>query len=118
MFLFSVINRSEEAWGPLAKCDDKTFNKLITTYDAKTKIKDHLKKQKKLKTFRVQFLRESRSEYFTVQAENEYGVSSAARELFKQNKDTITFKERETAGRIEWADSNIGYDRISYVKVS
>lgn len=112
--MFEVVNRSEEAWGPLAKCDDKTFNKLITTYDAKTKIKDHIKKQKKLKTYKVTFNKEWRSDQFELQAENEYELSGIAAKFFNDNFDKIGFRER---ARSKWAGEYKGYDTISYVKV-
>lgn len=112
--MFEVINRSEEAWGPLAKCDDKTFNKLITTYDAKTKIKDHIKKQKKLKTYKVTFNKEWRSDQFELQAENDWEIGAIAALYFKENQDKIGFKEQP---RGKWAGEYKGYDTISYVKV-
>lgn len=114
MYLFNVINRSEEAWGPLAKCDDKTFNKLITSYDAKTKIKDHIKKQKKLKTYKVSFKKEWRSDQFELQAENDWEIGAVAAQYFKENEDKIGFKEQP---RGKWAGEYKGYDAISYVKV-
>ena len=112
--MFEVINRSEESWGPLAKCDDKTFTKLINELDAKTKIKDHLKKQKKLKTYKVFFKKEWFSDQFELQAENDWEISAVAAQYFKENQDKIGFKEQS---RSQWADSYKGYDSISYVKV-
>ena len=112
--MFSVMNRSEESWGPLAKCDDKTFSKLINQLDAKAKIKDHLRKQKKLKTYKVSFIRQLETDQFEVQAEDDYSVSSAARELFRESKDSMEFKMKP-AGK--WAGDYEGYDRLRYVKV-
>ena len=112
--MFEVINRSEESWGPLAKCDDKTFTKLINERDAKTKIKNHLKKQKKLKTYKVSFIRELETDQFEVQAEDEYNVSRVARELFRENKDSMEFKMKPVG---KWAGDYEGYDRLRYVKV-
>lgn len=112
--MFEVVSRSEEAWGPLAKCDDQTFSKLIGGYDAKTKIKDHIKKQKKLKKYKVSFLKEWYTEQFIIEAENDWEIGSAARAYFKQNEDKIGFKEK---GRSQWAGEYNGYDSIRYVKV-
>lgn len=112
--LLNVKNRSPESWGPLAQCDDKTFNKLINALDAKTKIKDHLKKVKKLKTYKVRFKKVWESDYFEIQAENDYSVGSAARAYFKANESKIGFKEQP---RSKWADGYAGYDTLSYVKV-
>lgn len=111
--MFEVANRSEESWGPLAKCDDKTFNKMINQLDAKTKIKDHLKKQKKLKTYKVSFIKELETDQVELQAESDWEIGSVAAAYFKENEDKIGFKER---ARSKWSD-NTGYDSISYVKV-
>ena len=112
--MFEVIHRSEEAWGPLAKCDDKTFDMLINQPNAKTMIKDHLKKQKKLKTYKVSFIKQWHSGQFEVQAESDWDVSSVAAQYFKENQDKIGFKEQP---RSKWAGEYKGYDTISYVKV-
>ena len=82
--------------------------------DAKTKIKDHLKKQKKLKTYKVSFIRELETDQFEVQAIDDYNVSSAARELFRENKDSMEFKMKPVG---KWAGDYEGYDRLRYVKV-
>jgi hypothetical protein len=113
--LLNVKNRSPESWGPLAQCDDKTFNKLINALDAKTKIKDHIKKVKKLKTYKVSFKKEWRSDQFEIQAESDWDIGSAARAYFKEHGDKIGFKEQE---RGKWAGEYAGYDSISYVKVT
>lgn len=112
--MFEVKSRSEESWGPLAKCDDKTFSKLISELDAKTKIKDHLKKQKKLKTYKVTFKKVWISDTFEIQAESEYSVQTVAKQYFKQNEQSIGFREQ---ARNQWADGYAGYDTLSYVKV-
>lgn len=112
--MFEVANRSEEAWGPLAKCDDKTFSRLINQLDAKAKIKDHLKKQKKLKKYKIYFIKELRSDSFEIMAEDEYDVSSKAKQFFKENENTIGFVEKP---RGKWAGEYEGYDKLSYVKV-
>ena len=112
--MIEVKNRTEESWGPLAKCDDKTFNRLINTLDAKTKIKDHIKKQKKLKTYKVTFEKRWKSEQFEIQAESDWDIGSAARAYFKEHGDKIGFKEQD---RSKWAGGYDGYDAISYVKV-
>lgn len=112
--MIKVANRSEESWGPLAKCDDKTFNKLINTLDAKNKIKDHLKKQKKLKTYSVSFEKHLYTKSFELQADDTYNLSSVAREFFKNNKDSIEFIEKQTG---KWADSYNGYDTFRFVKI-
>ena len=112
--MFEVANRSEESWGPLAKCDDKTFSRLINQLDAKAKIKDHLKKQKKLKKYKIYFIKELRSDSFEIMAEDEYDVSSKAKQFFKENENTIGFVEKP---RGKWAGDYAGYDKLSYVKV-
>ncbi len=112
--MFEVKSRSEESWGPLAKCGDREFTKLINQLDAKTKIKDHLKKQKKLKTYKVSFIRELETDQFEVQAPDDYSVSSVARQLFRESKDSMEFKMKP-AGK--WAGDYEGYDRLRYVKV-
>lgn len=112
--MIEVKNRSEASWGPLAKCEERDFNKIINNRKSNTKdlIKNQIKKQKKLKTYKVTFLKEWHSDSFEIQAENEYDVSSKAREYFVEHRDKIGFKERP---RNKWADS--GYDKLSYVKV-
>lgn len=114
--MFEVKARSEESWGLLASCDDGVFNKIINDRKGSTKevIKTHIKKQKKLKKYRVQFLKESRTDYFVVEAESDYDVSSVAREFFKKNKDTMEFKEKQPS---KWAGNDLEYDRLSYVKM-
>ena len=114
--MIEVKNRSEESWGPLAKCDEKDFNKLVNNRRSNTKelIKNKLKQQKKLKTYKVTFLKEWCSDQFEILAENEYDVSNKAREYFKEHKDEIGFKETP---RGKWAGDYEGYDRLSYVKV-
>jgi hypothetical protein len=112
--MFEVKSRSEEAWGPLAKCDDKTFEKLINGRDAKDAIKNHIKKQKKLKTYKVTFKKVWNSASFEIQAESDYHVQTVAKQYFKQNEESIGFKEQ---ARNQWADGYAGYDSLSYVKV-
>lgn len=109
-----VKNRSPESWGPLARCDDKTFNGLINQFNAKTKIKSHLKHQKKLKTYKVTFTKTWESDTFELQAESDWDISAVAREYWKANEGNIGFKEKP---RGQWADSYRGYDSIQYVKV-
>lgn len=113
--MIEVKNRSEESWGPLAACDDATFNRMINDRQepTKTQIKEHIKRQKKLKKYRVSFIKELVSEEYEIMAESEYEVSSAARQFFKENKDTIDFKMKPVS---KWAGDD-GYDRLSYVKV-
>lgn len=115
--MFEVINRSEEAWGPLAKVDEKTFNKIISELDAKTKIKDHLKKQKKLKTYKVTFIKQLVTDQFEIQAESDWDVGSAAREFFKENKETIEFKLKPKSSWELKAGTAVDYDQIQHVKV-
>lgn len=116
--MFKVKNRSEEAWGPLAdhKCSDIQFIQLIssTTGTTKTEIKNYIARQKRLKKYKVTFIRELHSDPIEVMSDSEYGVSNRARDYFLENKENIEFKlkpvPRSNAG-------NAGYDRISYVKV-
>ncbi len=112
--MFEVINRSEESWGPLAKCDIKTFNKLINSVHAKDDIKAFVKKQKKLKTYKVTFKKVWNSDTFEIQAESDWDVQTAAKQYFKQNEQSIGFREQT---RNQWADGYAGYDTLSYVKV-
>ena len=113
--MFETIARSEEAWGPLAKVNDKVFKELIDQPYAKDAIKEHIKKQKKLKTYKVSFIKQWESDTFEIQAENQYAVERAAAVYFKENESKIGFKEKE---RSRWADSYRGYDSIRYVKTS
>jgi hypothetical protein len=112
--MFEVVNRSEESWGPLAKCDDKTFTKLINGRHAKDEIKAFVKKQKKLKTYKVTFKKVWNSDTFEIQAEDDYSLSTAAKQYFKQNEQSIGFREQT---RNQWADGYAGYDTFSYTKV-
>lgn len=114
--MIEVKNRSVESWGPLADCDDKMFNVLINERRerAKDHIKVYLKRQKKLKKYKVAFIKELVSDDYEILAEDEYGVSSAARLFFKENKDSIEFKMKPTS---KWAGDNEGYERLRYTKV-
>jgi len=110
-----VRNRSIESWGPLAGTDEKTFNKVINGRDAKNNLKSLIKKQKKLKTYKVTFIKQLVSDQFEVQAETDYDVSSQARLFFNENKDNIKFSEKTLT---VWESKyHNGYDQISYVKV-
>lgn len=111
--MFEVKNRSVESWGPLATVDQEHFDKLLTKLNARDKIKDLVKKQKKLKTYKVTFTKEWRSDQFELQAEGDWEVSAVAAEFFKNNFDKIGFKEKP---RVHWAGEYKGYDTISYVK--
>ncbi|CAB4143711.1 hypothetical protein UFOVP447_215 [uncultured Caudovirales phage] len=112
--MFEVMNRSEESWGPLAKVDQKVFDRLLSKPNARDEVKSFLKKQKKLKTYRVSFKKEWYSEEFQLQAESDWQIGNVAREYFKANQDKIGFKERN---RGKWAGDYAGYDSLSYVKV-
>ena len=114
--MIEVKSRSEESWGPLAKTGEREFKSMINNRSGCTKdlIKDHLKKQKKLKTYKVTFEKRWKSDTFEIQAESDWDIGSAARAYFKEHGDKIGFKEQE---RGKWADSYSGYDAISYVKV-
>jgi hypothetical protein len=110
--MIEVKNRSPESWGPLAKCGDAEFNRIINNRKGNTK--DPIKKVKKLKTYKVQFKKVWLSDYFEIQAQDDYSVSTAAKQYFKQNEQSIGFKEQ---ARNQWADGYAGYDTMSYVKV-
>jgi hypothetical protein len=112
--MFEVKNRTVESWGPLANVDQKVFDKLLSKHNARDEVKSFVKKQKKLKTYKVSFRKEWLSDQFELQAENDYDVSTVAREYFKANHDKIGFKEKP---RGRWAGEYEGYDAISYVKV-
>jgi hypothetical protein len=110
--MFEVKSRSVESWGPLASVSESKFNHILNSRHGSTK--DMIKKLKKLKTYKITFKKEWYSDSFEIQAENEYDVSSKAREYFKDNADKIGFKEKP---RGKWAGDYAGYDSISYVKV-
>ncbi len=110
--MIEVKSRSANSWGPLAKCSDAEFNRIINNTKGNTK--DLIKKVKKLKTYKVQFKKVWLSDYFEIQAENDYSVGSAALIYFKANEDKIGFKEQP---RSRWADSYAGYDTLSFTKV-
>ncbi len=116
MIMIEVKNRSVESWGPLADCDDKIFNAMINERRerAKDHIKVYLKRQSKLKKYKVAFIKELVSDQFEILAEDEYGVSSAARQYFKENKDNIEFKMKPAS---KWVTDGDGYDRLQYTKV-
>ena len=82
--MIEVKSRSAESWGPLSsdKCSDMLFKQIINSHPGETKdtIKNHIKKQKKLKTFKVSFKKEWYSDQFELQAEDEWHVSIVARE--------------------------------------
>jgi len=110
--MFEVKTRSIESWGPLANISESKFNDILNSRRGSTK--DMIKKLKKLKTYKITFKKEWYSDSFEIQAENEYDVSSKARQYFKENADKIGFKERD---RGKWAGDYAGYDSFSYVKV-
>ena len=114
--MIEVKNRSEASWGPLAKCEERDFNKLINNRKSNTKdlIKNQIKQQKKLKTYKVTFTKEWFSDQFELQAESDWDITYVAAEYFKNNQDKIGFKEQP---RGKWADGYKGYDKIKYVKV-
>jgi len=114
--MIEVKNRSEESWGPLAKCDETQFQSLVNqSHIASTKehIKEYVKRQKKLKKYKVSFIKELVSEEYEIMAETDYDVNNASRQFFKENKDTIDFKMKPAS---KWA-GNDGYDRLRHVKV-
>lgn len=115
--MIEVKSRSEESWGPLAKIDDKTFNKLLNQPEAKSAIKAHLKKQKKMKTYKVTFIKQLVSDQFEVQAESDWDVGSKAREFFKENKETIEFKLKAKSDWDLKAGTAVDYDQMQYSKV-
>jgi hypothetical protein len=112
--MIEVKNRSPESWGPLADVDQKVFDKLVSMPNAGDLVKDFVKKQKKLKTYKVTFNKVWHSDEFELQAESEYQIGSVAQKYFKENADSIGFKEKP---RGKWAGDYEGYDTISYVKV-
>lgn len=113
--MIEVKSRSEESWGPLASCDDKLFSAMVNERrePAKEHIKVYLKRQKKLKKYKVSFIKELVSDEFEIMAESDYDVSSAARQFFKENKDAIDFKMKPVG---KWAGEYEGYDRLRYGK--
>ena len=110
--MIEVKTRSEETWGPLAKVGDKEFDRIINNRKGNTK--DLIKKVKKLKTYKVQFKKVWLSDYFEIQAQDDYSVSTVAKQYFKQNEQSIGFKEQ---ARNQWADGYAGYDTMSFTKV-
>ena len=114
--MIKVLNRSEESWGPLASIDEDRFDRILNNRRGSTKeiIKDEVKRVKKLKTYKVTFLKEWSSDAFLIQAESDWHISYAASKFFKENEDKIGFKEKP---RTRWAGEYKGYDSVSYVKV-
>jgi hypothetical protein len=114
--MLNVKNRSQESWGPLASVDDQLFNQILDNRRSNTKelIKTEVKKIKKLKTYKVSFRKEWVSDQYEIKAESEYDLSMKAREFFKNNADSIGFKERSQG---KWVTDYKGYDSFSYVKV-
>jgi len=110
--MFEVKSRSVESWGPLAAISESKFNQILNSRPGTAK--DMIKKVKKLKTYSVQFKKVWQSDCYEIQAETEYGVQTAAKQYFKQNAESIGFKEQ---ARNQWADGYAGYDSISYVRV-
>ena len=115
--MIEVRNRSEESWGPLANVDQKVFDKLMSKPNARDEVKSFVKKQKKLKNFKVTFIKQFVSEQFVIQAESEYDVSSKAREFFKENKDTIEFAPKVKSTWDMKTGVAVEYDQISSVRV-
>ena len=110
--MFEVKSRSVESWGPLAAISESKFNQILNSRHGAAK--DMIKKAKKLKTYRGQFKKVWQSDCYEIQAETEYGVQIAAKQYFKQNAESIKFKEQ---ARNQWADGYAGYDSISYVRI-
>jgi hypothetical protein len=110
--MFEVKNRSVESWGPLANISESKFNHILNSRPGAAK--DMIKKLKKLKTYKVSFKKVWYSDQFEIQAEDDYSISTAAKQYFKENAESIGFKEQ---ARNQWADGYAGYDSISYVKV-
>lgn len=111
--MFDIKRRSVEGWGPLAEdtCDDVTFASLVNRCDGITKktIKEHVARKKKLKKFRVNFIRNISSEDVIIEAESEYDVTNRATQFFRENRDTIKFQQP-----VDWPR---GYDQLRYTKV-
>ena len=112
-----VRNRSPESWGPLADTDEKTFCSIINGRDAKDNLKAHIKKQKKLKTFRVTYVRQLVSDFFEVRSVDSYGVQDAARKFYQENKDQIVFRKK-VKDHWEKKYNDVEYDSISFTQVS
>lgn len=115
--MIEVKNRSVESWGPLAKVDQKVFDKLLSKPNARDEVKSFIKKAKKLKTYKITFIKELVSDQFEVQAESDYDVSSKAREFFNENKDAIDFALKP---KDKWESRyahSVEYDRMMYTKV-
>lgn len=115
--MIEVKNRSEESWGPLANCDETQFQSLLNQshiVSTKEHIKGFIKQQKKLKKYKVTFIKELVSDEFEIMAESESDVSTVDRKLFRENRDNIDFKIKPIG---KWAGDYIGYDRLRSVKV-
>jgi hypothetical protein len=110
--LLEVKSRSPESWGPLASVSESMFNQIINGRPGSAK--DKIKKLKKIKTYKVSFIKEWRTDQFELQAESDDDISAVAREYFKLNRDKIEFKEKR---RYHWEGESLGYDSFSYVKV-
>lgn len=110
--MFEVKNRSVESWGPLANISESKFNHILNSRPGAAK--EIIKKIKKLKTYKVTFKKVWNSDTFEIQAEDDYSLSTAAKQYFKQNEQSIGFREQT---RNQWADGYAGYDTFSYTKV-
>lgn len=110
--MFEVANRSKESWGLLAHCSDREFDSIINNRKGNTK--DLIKKRKKLKVYKVTFLKEWHTDQVELEAESDWDIGYVAANFFKDNEDKMGFKEKP---RTKWADGYKGYDSIRYVQV-
>lgn len=109
--MFEVKSRSPESWGILANISESTFNHILNSRPGYAK--DKIKKLKKLKTYKVTFRKVWNSDSFEIQAADEWELNTLAKQYFKENAESIEFKEQ---ARNQWADGYAGYDSISYVR--
>lgn len=119
MIEYGNKTRSVEAWGPLSseKCADSLFAKLTNSPPGLTKarIKDHIKTQKSLKTFRVRFIRTLQTDVVEIKAPSTYDVNSAAKKYFKEHANELEFKP---VPKSTWkGDDPVNYDSISFNQV-
>jgi hypothetical protein len=115
--MITVKNRSDDSWGPLASIPDYKFNSLINNRNGNTKelIKQEIKNQKSMKTYRVKFIRELQTDFVEIQAESDWEISRNAQKYFEENKDTLVFSPVPES---TWkSDTPRGYNTMRYTEI-
>lgn len=110
--MIEVKNRSVESWGAFASMSDSNFTKLVNDRTTMKTAKEMAKRQKKMKKYKVTFIKEWYTDHVELEAEDDWSIGTVAEAYFKDNVDSIGFKEASKDRQIYR-----GYDRMSYVKV-